>query len=248
MRHCDTLERLWDSAPRGERRFDPAEWKVPSVARRYLEHAIESGTPLATAVRLTMSGEIKLNRWLPFEAEQVIRQDQGFVWSATVRMGPARIAGFDSLIDGRALMRWKLLGILPVMSASGPDIDRSAAGRFVAESIWLPSTFCSDTVHWSAAGGDDVVVSLPVDGGHEDVHLAQGPSGEVQSISLKRWGENDSRQGFGLLDFGGIAEAERSFGGYTIPSRLRVGWHFGSERFEQDGEFFRCSIETAEFK
>ena len=47
---------------------------LPAAARLYLEHAIVRGTPLASAVRLRMRGEIKLRRWLPFTAEQVIHR------------------------------------------------------------------------------------------------------------------------------------------------------------------------------
>ena len=28
-------------------------------------------------------------------------------------------------------------------------------------------------------------------------------------------------------DFGGIAEGKGTFGGYTIPTHLRIGWYFG---------------------
>jgi hypothetical protein len=33
-----------------------------------------------------MHGEIKLGRWWPFRAEEVIRWDRGMVWHAVVRM------------------------------------------------------------------------------------------------------------------------------------------------------------------
>ena len=44
------------------------------------------------------------------------------------------------------------------------------------------------------------------------------------------------------------SEAIWFFDGYTIPSRLCVGWHFGSERFAREGEFFRARIESAGFR
>jgi hypothetical protein len=43
-------------------------------------------------------------------------------------------------------------------------------------------------------------------------------------------------------------EQEATFGGYTIPSRMRVGWHFASERFEPEGEFFRVTIDDAFYR
>lgn len=41
-------------------------------------------------------------------------------------------------------------------------------------------------------------------------------------------------------------DEESTWAGYTIPSRLRIGWHFGTDEFE-DGEFFRATITHAEF-
>jgi len=72
--------------------------------------------------------------------EQVIHAERGFMWTATFRrFGLPLIRGFDRLIDGAGETRWKLLGLVPVMTASGPDITRAASGRFGIESFWLPS-------------------------------------------------------------------------------------------------------------
>ena len=64
--------------------------------------------------------------------------------------------------------------------------------------------------------------------------------------SLMRWGDPDEH-GFRAVPFGAMAEDERDFGGYRIPSKLRVGWYFGSDRFASEGEFFRCTLEEAAY-
>jgi hypothetical protein len=90
------LDKLWESAPAGEGAFGAGLTAgLPEGARRYLEHAVAPGARLATAVRLLMHGEIKLRRWLPFRAEEVIRRDRGMLWSATVRMAGLPVRGFD---------------------------------------------------------------------------------------------------------------------------------------------------------
>ena len=244
-----SLDELWSAVRPSEQIFDPESLgSQRDLVRRYLEHAIEPGVPLASAVRLSMSGEIKLSRWLPFEAEQVISWGKGFVWRATVQVGLLRIKGFDCFLDGEALMRWKLLGAIPVVSSSGPDVDRSAAGRLAVECVWLPSVLLSHAASWRVDGAATLRVELPVGGRRTNLALKTGPSGQLESISSKRWGEVGDGQGFGLRDFGGLVEDELSDQGYTIPSRLRVGWHFGSHRFLSEGEFFRCRIETVDFK
>jgi NAD(P)-dependent dehydrogenase (short-subunit alcohol dehydrogenase family) len=52
--------------------------------------------------------------------------------------------------DHEGAMRWKLLGIIPIMTASGTETTRSAAGRVMAESVWLPSSLCRDDVAWTS--------------------------------------------------------------------------------------------------
>jgi hypothetical protein len=60
------------------------------------------------------------------------------VHNAAVRIHGISIHGGDSFLDGQAAMHWKVLRIVPVVNASGPDITRSAAGGVNIESIWLP--------------------------------------------------------------------------------------------------------------
>lgn len=105
---------LWESVPSAENVFQAANLShLPDAVQRYLEQAIAPGTRLAQAVRLQMHGEIKLKRWLPFKAEEVIAWNRGFIWSATVRMFGMPIRGSDRYVDGEGSMRWRLFGIYP---------------------------------------------------------------------------------------------------------------------------------------
>ncbi len=100
MTRQPSLDELWDFASTDEHRFDGVDLRrLPKVAQRYLEHSIAPGTPLASAVRLRMHGEIKLKSWHPFSAEQVIRWDRGMIWRASVRMHGIPIRGSDALVD-----------------------------------------------------------------------------------------------------------------------------------------------------
>jgi hypothetical protein len=241
------LEGLWRATPSAQERFDISRLAtVPEPARRYLEHAIAPGTPLATAVRLRMHGEIKLGRWCPFRAEQVIHADRGFVWAATVPLfGIPLIRGFDRLEEGVGEMRWTLFGIVPVMTASGPDITRGAVGRLQAESIWLPSVLVRDDVRWTATDPDHAAALFKQR--PQPVEFSIDEYGRLRSVQMQRWSNPDGGA-FRLVDFGGMLEDERTFDGYTIPARVRVGWFFGSPRFEVEGEFFRATIEQATFR
>jgi hypothetical protein len=79
------------------------------------------------------------------------------------------------------------------------------------------------------------------------VKFAVDELGRLQSVTMQRWG-NPGGGAFRLVDFGGVVGAEGTFGGYTIATRVRVGWYFGSPRFESEGEFFRATIDEARFR
>jgi hypothetical protein len=241
-----SIEALLDQPSSGpSTTFREAEFvALPPAARLYLSHSIAEGTRLVSAVHLQMTGEIKLERWLPFTASQVVRIERGFVWTAKVKKGLAFISGFDQLLDGVGESQWKLLGLFKVMSASGPDISRSTQGRMAIERIMLPSSLARPDVAWSDLDGSATAVSRLGDF-DTTLKLDLSGSGKLEAASLLRWGNPDGGP-FKLSPFGGFTDEEMTFGGYTIPTRLRIGWHFGTDRFSE-GEFFRCKITSAEF-
>lgn len=252
MPHLD-LDELWGSASDQRAPFEAVMLAdLPEPARRYLSHAIARGAPLACAVRLKMHGEIRLGRgdgqkWSPFEAEQVIRWDRGMIWRARVKMKGLPVRGFDRLIDGKAAQRWRLFGVVPVMRAGGPDIARSTAGRVSAEAVWLPSVLVGGGARWTAEDTSHAHASLVVAGEHADVRLTIDDDGALTGCALSRWG-NPEGEDFHYAPFGGAVLAERTFGAYTIPSELRIGWYPDTPRFEPEGEFIRVTIDQAEHR
>ncbi len=121
---------------------------LPEPARRHLAAAIAPGTPLAVSARLRMRGSIKVGRWLPFRARQVLSPHHGFVWAARAA---GVIVGSDRYVDGVGGMDWKLAGLVTVVHTEGPDVSRSVAGRGGAEAVWVPTALLPRFgVSWSA--------------------------------------------------------------------------------------------------
>lgn len=243
------FDALWNEAPASTERFDPARIAhLPEPARRYLAHAVAPGAPLATAARLRMRGEIKLKQdWHPFQAEQVIRWGRGFVWRARVNMKGLPVTGSDRWIDGKGSMRWRLLGLIPLVTGDGPDISRAALGRVQNEAVWLPTVFLAPGVTWSAPDETHLGVDLRLAGNACHLDLTIAPDGRLRTASLARWGNPDQKE-FHELPFGGLSADEKSFDGITIPTTLRIGWYFGTSRFESEGEFFRVTVDHAQFR
>jgi hypothetical protein len=220
--------------------FDLTELEgLPDPVRAYFEASIAPGAAVARATRLRMGGQIRIGRWLPFTAREVLAPHRGFVWQARA----ARlVSGSDAYCDGRGAMRWKACGVVTVMHADGGDIATSAAGRCGGEAIWLPSAllprFCVD---WSAVSDNHIVATFKVDTTPIELHLRIDDQGLVTSVGFERWGDPDRSGTFGWHHFGGDITAHRTFDGLTVPSEGSWGWHHGTDRWA-GGEFFRCRI------
>jgi hypothetical protein len=219
---------------------------MPRAALRYIEHAIAPGTPRADSVRLRMHGEIKLRRWSRFKAEEELHWKEGMTWRATAWMNRLLIRGFDRVAAKEGRQDWRLFGLFPVVKSSGPDIARSGAGRMAGESVWLPSVLADPSTTWSSDDPGHASATLDVLGEKVMLHVAIAPTGALESIAYRRWGNPDG-DAFRYEDFGGVMEAEGTFAGYTIPTQLRMGWYFGTERFESEGEFIRITIDEADY-
>lgn len=244
-----SLEELWESAPISEQIFNSESLtNLPETARLYLKQAIAPGAKLASAVRLWMHGEIKLGqKWHHFKGEEVICWNRGMIWRATTWMQGLPIWGADRLVDGVCDVQWKILGLFPVMQASGPDVTRSGTGRMQAESVWLPSVLCNPDIAWTALDSAHVRANFTALGEQAELVLEIDRFGGLERVKFLRWGNPEGGEHH-YVDFGGVVEAEGTFGDYTIPTRLRLGWFFDSERFESEGEFFRCTIDNAIYR
>jgi hypothetical protein len=250
MKRQQSLEQLWNSAVAvgSAQSFEPTALSaLPQAAQRYLKHAIASGTPLATSVRLQMHGEIKLQRWYPFSAEQVIHWSRGMIWQATVKMWNMTLRGSDCFLNNQGEMDWKFFGIFPVISARGPDITRSTAGRVNIESLWLPSVLSLAGVTWTSSEHNQLHARFSAHTEIAELDYMIGEGGELKAVHMLRWG-NPDKGNFRYVPFGALIEEEQTFGGYTIPTRVRVGWNFGTNHFEPEGEFFRVTIDQAVYR
>ncbi|MEY2581481.1 MAG: hypothetical protein QOE09_1330 [Ilumatobacteraceae bacterium] len=220
--------------------FSPADvdW-LPEPVQRYFKAAIAIGTPLYTSARFRMHGHIKVGRWLPFRARQVLRPHVGFIWSARAA---GVIAGYDRFVAGAGEMNWKIAGLFNVAHGDGPDISKSSAGRCGLEAILLPTAMLPRFgLTWTAEGNEHITGHSHIGATPIDVQLTIDAAGLVRSVSLQRWGDVDETGTWDWHAFGGEITGHRSFAGLTIPSAGRLGWNVGTDRWAS-GEFFRYEI------
>ncbi len=221
--------------------------ELPEPARRFLTRAIAPGTPLATSVELEMHGELLLEPDgdpLTMTASQILAPPDGFVWSARAVRGLMRIRGHDLYGAGRGELRWRLFGIIPVMTATGPDVTRSAAGRLAMEGVLLPSSLLPRRgVRWEEV--DDNTARYHMTVGDETVVTAVTVDAEGRPVraSAMRWHGDDSAPAE-YRRFDVELDGELTTGGYTIPRQVRAGWDLGEP---DEFRFFSATLDRAIF-
>lgn len=223
--------------------FDAASLaSLDEPVRRYFIHALADGEPLHERIELRMTGRIRVGRWLGFTAKQRF-SGHDFEWLARAGIGPLKpLYVADRFKDGRGSTEGRVLGRARFLHSEDANTARSAAGRAAAETIWVPASLLPQRgVSWRAEGEDHIVARVPVPPEEPKVHIRINPSGGVTSVSLLRWG-NVGRPDFGYIPFGGRISAERRFGDAVIPSRISIGWWFGTPRFSP---FFEATVTDA---
>jgi hypothetical protein len=205
----------------GSARFDHGSLApLEEPVRRYLAHAIDDGALLPSAVRLRMSGRIKVGRWLAFSAEQDV-SGHDFEWTARAGLGRCKpLKVVDAYRDGHGTLDGRV-GRLRFMHADDENSARAAAVRAAVESIWFPVVLLPERgVSWRAERADTIVATFEVPPERAEVTF------EVDATGA------------------GTVTAERRFGSFVLPSRVSVGWWFGTPRFEP---FFEATISDASF-
>jgi hypothetical protein len=119
-------------------------------------------------------------------------------------------------------------------------------GRMACETIWLPSSLLPQRgVKWEALDDESARAMMKIGEEMITLTLLVEPDGRLREVRIMRWGDQTEDGGFGFVPFGGQIQEECDFGGYTIPSKVGVGWRLGTDRYF---EFFRAQIEGAVFR
>jgi hypothetical protein len=219
---------------------------LPDPAQRLLAAAIRDGAPLLSTVELSMRGQIKLGKWLPFTARQIVRAGVGFVWEPVVGGRVLRFVGADSLGPEGARMEFRFHGRIPVVRGSGADVERSAAGRLAAETVaWLPQALTPQAgAVWRPVDDERATVVLPGPMGPVPVDVAVDERGALVGIQLQRW--KDSAKPPADASFGGPVTSIFDTDGIRVAGEGSVGWDRGTPK-EAEGVFFRYTITSVHF-
>jgi hypothetical protein len=222
--------------------------ELPVPVQRWLVHAIAPGTTLLTGVETEGVGHVRIgSSWRRLTFRQRSSLDGGFVWAAHTRLGGLPVTGFDRYTDGEGELSWRLLGRVRVVSGSGEEVSRSAAGRHAAELLaTVPAVALDPAARWSGIDTSRATAAIVVGEEEQRVTITVDARGRLRQVELDRWGTPPG-QSYGRYRFGAMLTDERMFDGYRVPTRVDAGWHIGTPRWEQ-GTFLRYRLRRCSFR
>jgi hypothetical protein len=226
---------------------DASTAQLPEGASRYLRHAIRPGAPIARSAQIGFHGHLRMRPrwpWLPFSACQEIQVGHGFQFEARAWLGPLPVTTEERYDGAEACSRVRLLGLIPITTKAGQDVQRAAHQRLLVESIWLPSAFLPEHgAAWTEQDGQ-LRLLVPVHGEEVAATLRIGPAGELRELQIERWSDLTDDSSYTWIPFTTRIVAERTFGDYTIPSEVQATWWSGTKR---EFAFFRATVDEATF-
>jgi hypothetical protein len=212
--------------------FSPHELAdVPEPVRRYLEKSIPAGHPLILTTRVSHIGRFRMreetDKWHEMAAtEYFTGHPPGFVWDAHIAMAPlVSVRVVDTYMKGTGSLTARILGLITIAESAGdPELDEGALMRYLAESVWFPTTLLpSDFLTWTP--GDDQSATASLTDGENEVRLtfSFNDLDEIVSATAQRYRQEGND--YTLRDWTVSYDNYATRDGLRIPLSGKVTWH-----------------------
>ncbi|ANU12061.1 hypothetical protein BBH88_18255 [Planococcus antarcticus DSM 14505] len=202
---------------------------LPLPVKNWL-HAIGAvGHEQINNVSLKQSGWIKLKpeqkAWTASEAKQISFTDPpAFRWSVKMKMGKGLfVTGKDSFEEGKASMRIKIAGILPISkSVDNEKTNQSALQRYLMEMAWYPSAVFSPLLSWERVDAHTAKATITYRELTGSATYFFNEQSEL--LRVEAWRYKDSgKDALPLLCIGTVIE-QQLVDGLTVPVKMEVSW------------------------
>lgn len=201
--------------------YDPAELAgLPAPVQRYFRHVLKPGQPYLRSARLRHDGQFKtdLNKgWMAITGEEYFLADRpGYIWIGHTTW----FSACDQYIAGAGSLTVRLLGILPIVRASGPSFDQGELLRWLAETVWFPTSLLpGGRTIWSPIDDDSATLTL-TDHDQTVVCLMQfNEQGEIVRYQAQRYSDETH-----IDTWTGYLSAYRQMHGLRVPTQASAAW------------------------
>jgi len=203
---------------------------LPEPVQRWLPRSQVIGKERPVSIRLQQEGLFSRDgqTWMPYMAEQYYTTDPpGFVWAATMQMAPGlSLIGRDRYFEGRGNMTWRLLGLLPVVDARGPELDQGAMLRYLNETMWFPAAAVSPYINWDTVDLNAARATMSYGGVTVSATFYFDDNGDLVNMVAQRY--RDIGGQYSLDTWSTPVSAYREFNGVRMPTEGRGVWNLSS--------------------
>lgn len=205
--------------------------ELPGPVAAYLRRSGAVGLPRVTSFAASFHGRIRSGPsepWMPFTGRQVNtygpRPQRAFIMDATRSGLPVTV--LHQFSDASATMRAKVMSLVPVVDAAGPEMDQGETVTVFNDLVvFAPGAIVDAPIRWTAMdathvrgvftnGGLSVSAVLTFDSDHRLADFT----------SLDRLRSSPDGKSFTALPWSTPVSGHQDFGGYLIPRRGAARW------------------------
>lgn len=192
---------------------------LPEVAGRFFLHAIKPGTKIASSVSLLGSGEILDANGLSWTEQGSISSSSGYAFKSLYKETDDSTISY--YIDGkyrRHIIRYQFLGN---DTYSGKRWDERAADLYARMALmYLPSAMTPQAgVSWEQIDSEHAEVVFTTGDYKATLTVTINAEGQLEEIFGKQLNYSSDTKLWGYIPYRIRCEAEKTYKGYTIPSR-----------------------------
>jgi hypothetical protein len=218
---------------------------LPPPVQRYMAYSRVLGKTIPRTVRLKQVGRIRQaekSAWMKLETvEHYSTTPPGFIWKVFVPKKSLPLAlGRDASVNGQGSMWIKMLSLIPVVNATGSEVDQGAMMRYLNEMTWFPAAFLGDKVTWKAVDDGSAEVTLVDKEKSASAVMYFDPEGKPLNFVAKRYrmvGKRYEHETWST-PFTGHGEFE----GLRLPVRGQGVWNL------KEGDLVYVELEITELK
>ena len=207
---------------------------LPPVVQTWLERSGAVGKPVVHTAHIRQKGAMSTKpggAWMPFEAEQWNTvENPGFIWRTAMHVAPGiAIVGRDKYVEGRGNMLIKLLALVPIADAQGPETDQGALLRNLGEICWMPSAALRNYIQWEQLDTLSAKATMTYGGITASGIFRFDTAGDLVSFEARRY--YDRKEGATLEDWRVVNTVYGVFEGIRMPVQSTVTWKLAGGDF-----------------
>lgn len=208
----------------------PGRSRLPEPVRRYLRASGWEGRPRPAWFRARWRGRIRGGPdepWMEFTAEQLnVVDGPGRFFFMDARRAGLPVDVFHAYRSGTASMDVRLLSLLPLVRARGPELDRAETVTVLNDmAVLAPGCLGDPAIEWEEVDGSAARARYTVAGRTVSALLRFDGDGRLVDFISDDRGAADGDGGFVPMRWSTPLSGYRPFGDRWAPGGGRALWH-----------------------